>query len=71
MSREAELHETVHRLQWEIRNAFELGYRAAKPDRGVSKMNPDKGEWFDHWVISKPRATLVNMGVISGQDTFR
>ena len=63
--------ELIQRLQWEIRNAFELGYRAAKPARGVSRMDPEKGEWFDHWIISKPRAMLVNSGVISGTDTFR
>lgn len=66
-----DLKDLVERLQWEIRNSFYLGYHAAKPEQGRSKMNPEKAEWFDHWIISKPRAMLVNYGVISGADTYR
>lgn len=67
----AELEEFVQRLQWEVRNAYCLGYTAAKPGRGQSKINPEKGEWFDHWLLSKSRQMLVNWGVISEKDTYR
>jgi len=59
------------RLQWEVRQAFENGYRAAKQDRGQSKMNPEKGEWFDHWIISKSRAFLLANGLITGDEGYK
>lgn len=67
----ASLKDLVERLQWEIRNAYFLGYSAAKPEQDRSRMNPEKAEWFDHWIISKPRAMLVNWGIISGNDSYR
>lgn len=67
----SQLKDLVTRLQWEIRNAYYLGYEAAKPDQDRSKLNPEKKEWFDHWVLSKPRAMLVNWGIISPNDTYR
>lgn len=66
-----DLKDLVERLQWEVRNAYYLGYHAAKPEQGRSKMNPEKAEWFDHWILSKPRAMLVNWGVIGANDGYR
>jgi hypothetical protein len=54
-----------------MRQGFEEGFLAASGDRGQSKVNPEKGMWFDHWLLSRTRAMLVSSGVISGKDTWR
>lgn len=59
------------RLQWEVRAAFEAGYTAAGVGRGVSNMNPQNGKWFDHWLVSKSRAFLVNNGLMTGSEGFK
>ena len=59
------------RLQWEVRTAFELGFMASGKDRGKSNVNPEKGEWFDHWMASTSRQFLIDNGIISGKDTYR
>lgn len=67
----AELKDFIQRLQWEVRNAYYLGFTAADPERGQSNINPQKGKWFDHWLLSKPRQMLVGWGVISEKDDYR
>lgn len=57
--------------QYFMRQAFEEGYRAANGGDGRSKINPDKGQWFDHWVTSQTRAVLVANGLIDKDVTFR
>lgn len=57
--------------QYYMRQGFEEGFRAANGDRGHSTINPEKGQWFDHWLLSKTRAMLVANGVISGKDKWR
>ncbi len=59
------------RLQWEVRNAFEAGYLAAKPQRGQSKLNPSKGEWHDAWIVSNSRAFLITNGLMTGQEGWK
>lgn len=58
-------------VQWAVRSAYEEGYRAACGERGVSRFNPDKGQWFDHWITSKTRAMLIENGVISGEEGYK
>lgn len=48
-------------IAWLCRASFELGYRA----------NGDADGWRDAWRSSKPRATLVAMGYIKEEDTWR
>jgi hypothetical protein len=51
-------------IQYNVRLAFELGYRAAKPDC-------NSNEWRDSWKKSEPRKWLVDTGIISGHDKYR
>lgn len=48
-------------IAWMCRASFELGYRA----------NGDPDGWRDVWKASKPRATLLDMGYIKEDDTWR
>lgn len=57
--------------QYYIRQGFEEGFLAASGNRGQSKVTPEKGTWFDHWLLSRTRAMLVANGVISGKDKWR
>ena len=59
------------RLQWEIRAAYEAGYTASGVDRGQSAINPQKGKWFDHWLMSKSRAFLVSNGLMTGEEGYK
>jgi hypothetical protein len=59
------------RLQWEVRSAFERGYRAAGMSNGQSAINPNKGKWFDHWMNSKSRAFLVANGLMTGDEGYK
>lgn len=61
----------VEIAQYLMRQAFEEGFRLADNDRGQSSINPQKGKWFDYWLSSQTRATLVANGVISGKEDFR
>lgn len=57
--------------QYLIRQAFEEGFRYADSERGQSKSNPEKGKWFDAWVISQTRAMLVANGVIDKEVGYK
>ena len=59
------------RLQWQVRAAFEAGFYADGKPRGQSKMDPRKGAWFDHWLISKERAFLVSNGLMTGEEGYK
>jgi len=57
-------HQREHDLAWLCRASFETGYRAGNP-------NTQTNEWRNAWRDSKPRATLVAMGYIKEEDTYR
>ena len=59
------------RLQFEIRNAFELGWRAAGGDETRSPPSEPSQGWRDAWLKSSSRAFLVSVGVITGEDGWR
>jgi len=59
------------RLQWEVRAAFEAGYTAAGGDRRQSVNRPEKGKWFDEWLVSKSRAFLVANGLMAGDEGWK
>jgi hypothetical protein len=54
-----------------MRQSYEEGFRAAGGSSERSEMNPRKGKWFDFWLNSKTRKTLVDNGIISGEETWR
>lgn len=56
--------QNAQEMAWLVRAAFELGYRAAKPDTKTD-------EWRPFWVDSKPRAVLKNMSYIKDGETWR
>ena len=60
-----------HRLQYEIRSAFEEGWRAAggNPIRSPSEKSPVG--WRLAWIGSKARAFLVANGIITGKVTWK
>lgn len=57
--------------QYLMRQAYEEGFRSAGGGRGVSKINPNKGAWFDGWVVSQTRAMLVANGIIDQEVTYK
>ena len=56
--------------QYYIRQAYNEGYNAANP-RGQSSIDPKKGKWFDHWMVSRTRQTLVENGLITGREGYK
>lgn len=61
----------VEHAQYFMRQSYEEGFRAAGGSSERSEMNPRKGKWFDFWLNSKTRKTLVDNGIISGEETWR
>lgn len=61
-SRDYYLHDPIfQRMQWEVRRAYESGYRAA----GGGK------EWRDHWMQSDSRKFLVANGLMTGNEGYK
>jgi hypothetical protein len=56
--------------QYYIRQAFNEGYNAAN-GRGQSQIDPKKGKWFDHWMTSRTRQTLIENGLITGLEGYK
>lgn len=56
--------EFFNRIQWEIRAAFERGYRAANPETKTK-------DWKDAWLKSESRAFLVRNGLITGGEGYK
>lgn len=67
------LQSKIERLQYEVRLAFEHGYDAARPKSEQSKSvrNPEKSEWFDHWLKSPSRQFLIDNMIISGDEGYK
>lgn len=61
----------INAAQYYMRQAFEEGFRAAGGNRGQSVISPERGKWFDSWVVSKTRATLVSNGAIDGTEGYK
>ena len=57
--------------QYYMRQAFEEGFRMARPSGERSNVDPKKGEWFDHWLGSRTRAELVQNGLITGFEGYK
>lgn len=51
-------------MAWLVRAAFELGYRAAKPET-------EPNEWRKDWIDSRPRDVILKMGYINKEDNWR
>lgn len=59
------------RLQWEVRRAFEEGWRAAGGNPEQSPHYEQPRGWRLAWLNSKSRAFLVVNNLISGQDGYK
>ena len=57
-------HTDAKHIAWMCRASFERGYRSSRPDT-------EPNEWRESWRMSPERATLVKMGYINEEDTWR
>ena len=59
------------RIQWEIRRAFEEGWRAAGGDPVRSPAEQEPKGWRLAWMSSKAREFLVANGINTGRVNFK
>lgn len=59
------------RLQWEIRNAFEEGWRAAGGDPVRSPHDQASRGWRLAWMNSRARKFLVANGITTNKVTWK
>ena len=62
------------RLQWEVRSAFEQGFRAGAKSYGGKVPNALFGgepAWRPYWLESRARAFLLANGLIAGDEGFK
>ena len=58
-------------LQYEVRRAFEEGWRAAGGYPIASPHNKEPGGWREAWLKSSCRAFLVVNGINTGRVTWK
>ena len=59
------------RIQWELRRAYEEGWRDAGGDPERSPHDKPAVGWRKSWLTSASREFLVANGLISGEETWR
>jgi len=65
MDKEEYLNDPVfQRMQWLVRNAFEMGFI-------YGKTSDDDEHWKDYWMKSKQRKFLVDNGLMTGEEGYK